>query len=361
MPINFVTGLPRTGKTLFTIAMVKEIAEKQKRQVYSCNVPEVNIAGWLEIDHPDKWMQVPNSSIVIIDELQDFWGNAPTGQRVPLPILELSKHGKRGIDFYIITQEPDLVHKTPRSLCEFHYYVVRAFGTETAVVHKFSRMQAHPERIKKNFEKIIFRYPKEAFGIKDKDTGQYLVKPWYKSADVHNIKRKIPAKILAIPIVLAFAGLSIWGAVHFMGSTLGKAKGNGATASAAAVPGGPASVGPSRPAGKDTEPQTPAQYAASFQPRVNGLAYTAPRYDDLTKPQQVPYPAACLSMGKRCQCYSQQATRLDVPAQLCTQIAQGGFFMDWQASLASAQAGRSVKPDNGPVLPAAPGTTNLNL
>lgn len=330
MPINFVTGLPRTGKTLFTIVHVKQLAEKEKRQVYTCNIPEVKIEGWKEIDHPDKWMDVENGAIIIIDELQDFWGMASPGAKVPLPILELSKHGKRGIDFYIITQEPSLVHKTPRSLAAFHYYVVRAFGTETAVIHKFSRMQDHPERIKKNFEKIIFRYPKEAFGVKDKETGQYLISPWYKSADVHNIKRKLPAKLLALPIVALVAAGMIWAAISLFSGTINKAKGSSPTA-AGARPGqtspGTNQLAPAQPGQGET--QTAAEYVQSFQPRIEGLPYTAPRYDDVTKATTAPFPAACVNMGKRCECYTQQGTKLQTPKELCAQIVAGGFFMDW--------------------------------
>lgn len=208
MPINFVTGLPRQGKTLFTFIQVQERAKKEGRPVFYCNIPEVTLEGWTEIDHPDKWMECPNDSIIVVDELQDFWGMAPPGAKVSLPILELSKHGKRGIDFYFITQDPTLVHATPRKLCEVHWHVVRAFGSENAVAHKFNRMQTDPERVKSKSEKYPWRYPKEAFGKKDK-AGNWITKPWYKSADVHNIKRQIPLKVWAIPGGIVAAGLAV--------------------------------------------------------------------------------------------------------------------------------------------------------
>ncbi|MDH1903718.1 zonular occludens toxin domain-containing protein, partial [Comamonas aquatica] len=127
MAINWVTGKVREGKTLWTICWVKELSEKDNRPVYYCNIPEVTIEGWTEIDHPDKWMtDVPNDAIVIIDEVQDFWGSASNGSKVPTPILELSKHGKRGIDFFMITQDPHLVHSTPRKLAHWHYHVIRS-------------------------------------------------------------------------------------------------------------------------------------------------------------------------------------------------------------------------------------------
>lgn len=341
MPINFVTGLPRQGKTLFTFVHVQDRAKRESRAVYYCNIPEVTLEGWQQIDHPDKWMDVPNDAIIVVDELQDFWGLMPSGQRVPLPILELSKHGKRGIDFYFITQDPTLVHATPRKLCETHYHVVRAFGSQNAVVHKFNRMQTDPEKVKSKSEKLPWRYPPEAFGKRDK-AGNWITKPWYKSADVHNIKRQVPLKVWAIPGVAVLAGLAVWAGIGLFKGTLEKAKGASGAASpgfssAVATPPAGSASGPGRP----RPAMTRAEYLESFNPRVDGLQFTAPRYDDLTRAETVPYPAACLQTKTRCECFSQQATKLAVPVSLCTEIVKGGFFKDWNAAVAQANAGNA--------------------
>lgn len=359
MAINFVTGLPRAGKSLFAIEMVKIRAAKEKRQVYTCNIPNIAcgpgepLEGWLEIDHPDKWMDLPNGSIFLIDELQDFWQKGGTGAKVPLPILELSKHGKRGIDFYIITQEPDLVHATPRLLCQHHYYVVRAWGSHKALVHKFDRMQVHPEKVGKKSEKIPWSYPTEAFGRIDKATGVVIVKPWYKSADVHNVKRKLPWKLFMIPGAVLLAGVFVYAAVMLGKSGIDKAKGGSGSSPAGQSQTGARPPAPAVPPASKAAPMTAAEYVQSFQPRIEGLAYTAPRYDELTKPVNVPYPAACISMGERCECFTQQATKLPVPASLCTQIVKGGYFNDWQAALQQSANGGVPVPSGGaePVFP----------
>lgn len=329
MPINFVTGLPRQGKTLYTFMMVMERAKKENRPVYYCNIPEVTVPGWTRIDHPDKWMECPNDSIIIVDELQDFWGLSSPGARVPLPILELSKHGKRGIDFYFITQDPSLVHLTPRKLCEVHWHVVRAFGTENAMAHKFNRMQTDPERVKSKSEKYPWRYPKEAFGKKDK-AGNWITLPWYKSADVHNIKRQIPLKLWAIPGGLLLAALAIWGAVKFLSHTIDKAK---STAIGHDVATAPASAAPLVPGlGRSMSgPVTMADYLQQRRPRLAEFPHTAPVYDDITKPTVAPYPAACVHMGQRCSCYTQQGTFLQsITRPVCERIVHYGYFIDWQ-------------------------------
>lgn len=336
MPINFVTGLPRQGKTLFTFIQVKERAAKENRPVYYCNIPEVTLPGWTEIAHPDEWMNCPNDAIIVVDELQDFWGMAPPGSKVPAPILELSKHGKRGIDFYFITQDPQLVHVTPRKLCEIHWHVVRAFGSENAIAHKFNRMQTDPERVKKKSEKLPWRYPKEAFGKKDK-AGNWISKPWYKSADVHNIKRQIPLKVWAIPGVLVLAALAVWGGIALFGKTLEKAKGGAPGQAVATAPGAPAAA-PGQPgqagASSKAAPRTTAQYLADYKPRLQDFPHTAPAYDQVTQPVEAPYPAACVVMkSKGCRCFTQQATLMSTSEEVCRQIVEKGYFVDWRMPL----------------------------
>lgn len=325
MPINFVTGLPRTGKTLWTLCQVRALAEKEKRQVYTCNIPGITIPGWLEIDHPDKWMDCPDGAIIIVDELQDFWQKQPPGAKVPLPILDLSKHGKRGIDFYFITQEPDLVHSTPRSLCAHHYFIVRAFGSQNVMVYKFERMQLHPDKIKTKGEKFPWRYNKAAFG-------------WYKSADTHNIKRKIPLKVWMIPITALIAAGSIYGGIKLFNGVVNGVKDGGAipgqSSALSSLPGGPSGNPAVRGSVAVRPVLTGAQYAASFQPRIEGFPQTAPRYDDVEKVTQAPKPAACIdgikpgAKVRSCACWTQQATPVNVPVDLCRQLAAGGFFDD---------------------------------
>ena len=329
MAINFVTGLPRSGKTLWTICKVKEISEKEKRPVYYCNIEEVYLKEWTRIASPDDWMTCPDGCLIVVDELQDFWGKQPPGAKVPEPILELSKHGKRGIDFYLITQEPDLVHSTPRSLCQFHYYVSRIFGMEKARIKQFSRMQLHPERVNQWLEEFIFAYPKKAFD-------------WYKSADVHNVKRKFPLKAKLFPAAILLAtGLFSWiGYDVYRGQLVKTVKISKPDLTSPSSSAGHHAVGADSGAdfGSATGsvsgakiPMSKADYLAAFIPRVSGLTHTSPRYDDLTQPVRVPVPAACVVMGNKCKCYTQDATHYPTTRDLCVQFANNGYFMDFRA------------------------------
>jgi hypothetical protein len=41
-------------------------------------------------------------------------------------------------------------------------------------------------------------------------------------------------------------------------------------------------------AASEKKPQTPKEYVESFEPRIPGLAYTAPVYDEVTKVVEAP-------------------------------------------------------------------------
>jgi hypothetical protein len=64
---------------------------------------------------------------------------------------------------------------------------------------------------------------------------------------------------------------------------------------------------------------------------VPGMPWTAARYFGVMQVAAAPKPSACvLGAGGRCQCYTVQATRLDVPDLLCRQIVDRGWFDETQ-------------------------------
>ena len=85
---------------------------------------------------------------------------------------------------------------------------------------------------------------------------------------------------------------------------------------------------------------SPIEYRDSFRARWQGLPHTAPRYDDLTKPTRVPYPAACITNTSRgCLCYSQDGSRMYLPESTCSRIVYEGIFLDFEPD-AKAHSGK---------------------
>lgn len=76
---------------------------------------------------------------------------------------------------------------------------------------------------------------------------------------------------------------------------------------------------------------TAAEFIEEHQPRVAGLAFTAPFYDAITKPVRAPYPAGCVlhKVKDDCSCYTDQGTKLEVPKEICKTILTNGIFKYW--------------------------------
>jgi len=72
------TGKPGHGKTLNTIREVDRKALAEGRVVYFHNInglkPDQLQAQWFEFEDPEKWFELPNDSIIVVDEAQGWFG-----------------------------------------------------------------------------------------------------------------------------------------------------------------------------------------------------------------------------------------------------------------------------------------------
>lgn len=319
--IEQVTGLPGAGKTLITLVRTKQLAEKENRQVYYNGIPDLKLP-WIELEKGEDWYRVPSGSIVVIDEAQRVFRPRANGSQVPEHVAKLETHRHLGIDLILITQHPMLLDTNVRRLVGRHIHTVRAFGAKFATLHEWPQVKENCDKSRVDSIESKWFYPAQAFD-------------WYKSAEVHTHKRKIPFRVwllLLLPLLLAatiYAGYSWWkGSNQRTTDSMKKATGISTA-----------------PAGQQPV-ALKLGYFDNYKPRVEGLSHTAPVYDEVTKPVRAPYPAACVDLkSKGCRCYTSQATRLDVPKSLCQQIAVTGFFMEWDEK----QENRSHKTAHEPI------------
>lgn len=313
--IGLITGLPGNGKTLWALNFIKAKAEKENRPVYYSGIPDLNLP-WTEIEG-EKWMDCPPNSIIVIDECQRIYRPRSYGSNVPPHVAQLETHRHNGVDIFLITQHPMLVDTNVRRLVGLHFHVVRKFGLAASTVHEWNSCKENCDKNRDESTRHDFKYPKESFS-------------WYKSAEVHTHKARIPMRVwllLVVPFVLAAIVWFIWSRFQDKVSDV-ETPPPGVPASGPVHQLGPAPASP----GSRSRPLTAAEYVQQHQPRIAGLPHTAPVYDERTRPVHVPYPAACIQSATRCQCYTQQGTRLDVSSDLCKGIAEGGFFLAWDTS-----------------------------
>lgn len=331
------TGQPGAGKTLFTLDIVKKRAESENRPVFYAGIeilqPEV-FPGWQKLEEPEKWFECPDGSIIVHDECQTLYRPRGNGTKVPEYVARFETHRHQGLDIYLITQHPMLVDGNIRRLAGEHVHVVRAFGSKAATLHKWAQVKENCDKSRADASSTTRAYPKQLFGA-------------YQSATIHTHKRSIPPRLyflMALPLLL---GLCIW---MFYGWYSKQSAPAGVPASVG-VPGsagGAAAPSPAR-GGRGDQParKSTAEWVAERQPRVQGLPQTAPVYDRVTQVVRAPYPAVCLASMSRCKCYTQQATPLSVPDELCRQIARDGFFMDWEVEGAGKAERRAAEPTGG--------------
>jgi zona occludens toxin len=314
-PVTFVTGLPGNGKTLYTICMVKEWAEKENRQVYYSGIEilDKQALPWQEFE-PEQWHTLPDGALILVDEAHKLFPLRPQGSKVPAHVEPIAELRHKGHNLVLITQHPMEIDAAVRRRGGRHLHCVRRFGLQACSIREWPRVVENCDKTTKDAIVHEWIYKKEAYG-------------WYKSAEIHTIKRRLPLKLLWLVAMVIMIPFAIWYMVHFFQEQ----RSGQAIKDAAERAGGPAVA--AAPAtggvGREGRALTPQQYVDAYQPRVPGLSYTAPAYDKVTQPVRAPYPAACVESKTRCNCYSQQATRLDMPEAMCKQIAHGGFFMAW--------------------------------
>lgn len=312
--IYLYTGKQGSAKTLFTIADVVARAKEEKREVFYSRIKGLKLP-WTQIDDPSKWHECPEGAIIVLDEAQDLFPDRHPASAVPAHVSPIAEARSRGHDVYLITQDPLNLDPFVRRQVNTHLHAARMFrGAEVSTVYEFDTCKHNVDRSKSGSvdeKKRVF--PKEFYGV-------------YESAVFHTHKVKVPPKLWIAVTFLVLVGAYLW---WFVSRHMGDDAASVGTPSASVVQVKPSLLDAGPLPGSRGVQVTREQWLANQQPRVPGLAFTAPAYDSVTQPVRAPYPAACLQSATRCQCYTQQGTRLDVPPELCKRIAEGGFFMAW--------------------------------
>ncbi|WP_295751667.1 zonular occludens toxin domain-containing protein [Undibacterium sp.] len=320
--INLFTGLPGNGKTLYALSFVKEWSERDNRPVFYSGIADLKLP-WTEIE-PEKWFDCPANSIIVIDECQRVFRPRSSGKEVPEHVARLETHRHQGLDLVLITQHPMLADTAIRRLVGNHKHIVRTFGSQRATIHEWGSVKDNCDKSSGRTDSIkhFWKYDKKAFD-------------YYKSAEVHTVKRSIPMKVymfFCLPLLIIAA---IWYMVGYADKQAhkGEKMKEGVLASSGqAVPVASVSKAGRVSVSYKDALEDAKQYAFENSPRLVGIPSTAPKYDELTKPTVAPVPAGCLQSKTKCSCFTQQATPISMTDEMCKQIVANGFFQEFDAS-----------------------------
>lgn len=355
------TGKPGHGKTLNTIKEVDAQAARTSRIVYYHNINGLQTdkldAQWYEFEDPTKWYELPHNSIIVIDEAQGWFGNRDPRHKPEPHLIAFETMRHSGFEVHLITQDPRFLDTHARRLANQHIHYWRVmksrqllrFNSEV-VVERVDVMSAF-----KDADKTRLRIDSKMFNK-------------YTSSNAEHHFRFTPSKkLIGSILILGTAAFLVYRAY---GVYAAKGAEPDADAAEQVISEQPESrlssvlnmVSPAPAPEKKLDDV--AEYFRQHTPRLKNVPSSAPIYDELTAPQTYP-KLTCMSSkseafnaklnpwqvkdGVGCQCYTQQATRLDIEHEFCMAVVKHGYFDHAKPDPVSFQQGYAQTDSPRPV------------
>jgi len=314
--LTFVTGLPGHSKTLYTVSTLSK--EYEGRDIYYHGIDDLKLP-WIPLDEPEQWYRSPDAAVIIMDEAQRIFPARDHRKAVPEKCSHFETHRHQGLDIILITQNAKLIDHHVRNLCGRHIHVVRArTGNNLSMVYTAGKIFNPQDKRELNLcEKTPFKFPKAAYQL-------------YKSAEVHTVKTHYPLKLFAFPALL----IALFACIYILIAKV--------TAPSVLQHADEVALASPSVSTESVQQQIDNSLDAWLQaqlPRVPNVPSSAPKYDHLTEPKTYPRPL-CVARThscdepdsvtgcqlSRCQCYTQQITKLDIDAATCQDIVENGYF-----------------------------------
>ncbi|WP_457977203.1 zonular occludens toxin domain-containing protein [Ectopseudomonas composti] len=363
------TGLQGNGKTLNTIKEVDAKAAKEGRPVYYHNIRGFNPnaealeAVWQEFDDPQKWHELPQNAMIVIDEAQTFFRVRPAGSAVPTYASALETMRHRGHELHCITQNPGLIDTHFRKLCNSHIHYVRGHKGQIIKRWEFERVNMEVEKKNDFSEGQATRVllDKKYFGV-------------YQSVaegSEHHMKFKPPRALFVLIICVLGIGYFGYG-IYERRIAPPKPEPEPVADARATTPAGTAVT--QQPPQEGPQTLSTEDYVALRVPRIPDVPSSAPIYDEVTRP--VTYPQlSCvytsdlgmvaknhkrLAVGHRdgkvygCRCNTQQGTRAVVSFEACMAYVDEGAFDHARPDRLSAET-QLQQPATPPQMQQSPG------
>lgn len=312
--ISLLTGLPGSGKSLRMTQRIVELVEKGEH-VYTCNINGINVPGVTPWDDPTDWRSLPAGAVLFVDEAQQYF-RARRGGEPPEYISAMETIRHTGVRLVLATQQPNYLDTHLRGLVGFHEHLLRQSGKDQSFIFRnhqvMDEVRVGVKRIKQLYDHETWKLPEKYF--------QY-----YKSAEVHTVKYRMPALMKKVLIVGPIAILLAVGTFVMLGyKAVGqKAKADELAKTAPAAQSGQSSAGPQPREGRKPVMRTGTEYVEAITPLVEDVPWSAPAYigRDVRSDPHV----YCMSTAMTCRCVTEQNTRFEVRNdETCRDIARWG-------------------------------------
>lgn len=323
MSITLITAAPGAGKTIYAVWNLIKPAIEAGRVVYTAGIPELKlptislsysqVKRWadrelVEVENPSgipipddekpsRLQNITEGALIVIDEVQYLW--PASGSREPgEDIKYLTKHRHHGLEFVLITQAPQLIHKNVLAVVDKHIHMLSDWHGRKR--YEWPEYCATVRATSSKLKAVSQRYelPKEAYGL-------------YRSASMHVMqKRKRPLMAYVVP--LAFFAL-IYTSFTFRERFFD-----------------PQQTPESAELVKQDKPDTSQQSSQITQT----AATTATTVTTVARPvtlalvsDQIDWSkvGACVATQAKCICYGKSAERLVVPPETCRKAVSSGW------------------------------------
>jgi zona occludens toxin len=330
--IYLYTGSNGSGKTLNSIKFIMEVLNKNNdRPVFyyspenqPLGIKEAGLLDWTELtaDGVFQWYDtLPHGSIIFVDEFRNVWPWRTHKDKIPLSVDRLSEHRSKGFDFVLTAQKPSAQFDPAiQGFIEEHRHLegVKGFSKSRHFVYQtFCSSPMNPPRLQMDsVEKEMVSFDKKYY-------------KYYQSASIHTHARRLPWGKLGLAVALVPAVLFLfWFAFDNF------------TAEPASSTESVAVGGASQALAYEDD------YFTARTPRIDGLAWTAPRYDHLDIAMEMPVADACFHRMPQdvCKCFTGQGSSSLVPREYCLNMVQYGSFRDYRVVSRPSSKSRSSSP-----------------
>ena len=188
MTIKLLTAVPGGGKTSYAVWHVIKTAVEEGRTVYTIGIPKLTIPTieityeylktWYEQDIVDGLpvlRNIDHGSLIVVDEVQKMWPSL--GSQASKDITELSEHRHYGLDFFIMTQSPSLVHKKVLALVNPHLHIVPRWSGRMLYEWPEYRVNTAASSARRVAVSSPYKLPKESFDLYHSATQHIVHKP----------------------------------------------------------------------------------------------------------------------------------------------------------------------------------------
>lgn len=322
MALYLTTGQPGHGKTAYAIDWAFQM-KKEGREVYAHGIKDFDYekAGFHFLEDPTKWQDLPDGSVVLLDECYTVFPNRNPGSKVPDHVEAMARHRHRGFDFMLVAQQGLQLDPFLRGLYELHVHVRQTSLIQSKT--KLKRWTQYQNNTAASCNDVVdWIRPKYVF-------------EYYTSTTKITTKRTVPVWLRNLAIAIGAVIVLLYAIQAYYGRKIAVAEVEHAARNAQA--GAATDAAFRRQAGADPATrtwETLTDYARDHAPRFATMPWTAPVFDGRAATSDP--LLMCMSSpggtdaqgefkGPSCTCLTEQGTAYDIGEPECRRVARFGM------------------------------------